>query len=105
MVQYLEGRNCIGYHDFVSLLNEGGWKLRVKMKDKWDVTNHLEYLTGLYHSRANLTVIYAIDCSTLEKARNKKDVYIVFNNQDVDNPSAPKNTYSSLTTNQFFNYL
>lgn len=89
MVKYVDGRNCIEYHDFVDLLNDGGWKLRIKMKDNWDAQDHLTYLSGLYHSRADLTVVYSIDSSRLENAR-RIDVYIISSNQDVDSLSVPK---------------
>lgn len=89
MEKYIYGKNCIEYQDFINLLKKGGWKLCLQMKDNWDVMRHLEYLSGLNRSKANLTVIYTIDSITLENARTI-DVYITSNNQDMDTYSSPK---------------
>lgn len=89
MVKCFNGRFHAEYSDFVELINYGGWKLSVKMKDNWDAMAHLEYLSGLYHSKANLIVDYVIDNCSLNYAR-RIDVYISSMNQDEDSPSIPK---------------
>jgi hypothetical protein len=96
MVHCYEGKYFIEYSDFVDLINCGGWVLRKRMKDNWNAMNHLDYLCGLHHSGANLSVNYVIDNSSLKYAR-KIDVYIISMNNDPDNPSSPKHI-------QFVNY-
>ena len=89
MVQLIDSNFCIDYNDFEFLLDSGGWNLAIGINDKWDVMEHMHYISSLSKPRSNHIVKIQIDCDSLDNA-TRINIYIKTKNQNFDSNSLPK---------------
>ena len=82
MIQLIDGKYYIDYNDFKYLLDSGGWDLSAGMKDNWYVQNHIDHISCLINTQANLKVNFVIDNNNLNQA-TRIDVFIISNRQDA----------------------
>lgn len=98
MIPNSDGTYTIDYDEFCALFNEGGWRLRIRMKEKWDEERHKQYIDCLLNHndvpKHKPYVQFVVDNGILFEAEII-DVYITFVNNDVDLPS--KNKHISFT--------